>query len=120
MTPGDFTAFERGGRGGQERVASHRNRRGSGMRRLANETHHVPLETKGSEDHAGRPVHRFEDGSLLDVRFEVRVCIDAREFLPGVEHRVERHTVVAQRVLESRTLGIAQLSYLANIESAGG
>ncbi len=53
MAPGDFTAFERRGRGGQEGVPPHRNGRGPRMRGLADEPHHVSFEAEGSKDHPG-------------------------------------------------------------------
>jgi hypothetical protein len=116
----DFTAFERRRRGGKKGVASHRNRRRPGMRCLADEPHHVPLQTKGTEHDSRRPIHRFEHRSLLDVHLEVCLRVDAREFLPCVEHGVERHAVIAQRVLEPDAVGVAQLSHLVDVEAAGG
>src|SRR4029453_3584643 len=105
MTPGNFTAFERRCRRRQKRVAAHRNRRRTRMCRLADEPHHVSLQTKGPKDDAGGAIQRFEHRPLLDVHFEVGPCVDARELLPRVQHRVEQQTLIAKVARDLKTAG---------------
>src|SRR5438105_666204 len=116
MTARYLATLERKRCGGEERIASHRNRRRSGVRGLADEAHHVALEAERSEHDAGRLAHRLEHRPLLDVHLEVCPRVDARELPARVEHRVEMHAVIAQRVLEPDPLRVLERTYLVDLE----
>ena len=120
MAAGDVAAFDRRLRGGEKRVAPHRDRRRSGMRRLAGEPDHVAFDAERPQHDAGRLAHRFEDRSLLDVELEVRARVDRLERAMRVEHAIERHAVLGEGVHEARALAILQLAHLVHLQAAGG
>ena len=74
MPQADLAALERGLRRGEKRVAPHRDRRRSGMRRLSGEADHVALDAEGAEHDAGGLLHRLEHRPLLDVQLEIRAA----------------------------------------------
>jgi hypothetical protein len=91
----DLAAFERGLRRGEERVAPHRDRRRSGMRRLAGEAEHVALDAEGAEHDAGRLVIDSSTGparcAARDTRARRSLQLRVR-----VEHAVELDAVLAR------------------------
>src|SRR3954471_10069162 len=90
------------------------------MRRLAGEPNHVTLDPKRAEHHAGRFLHRFEHGTLFDVELEVRARVDGLQLALSVEHTIEDDTVFGERVDQASALSILQLSYLVDVQAAGG
>ena len=72
----DLAKGERGLRRGEKGITPHRDRRGSGVRGLADEPQHVALDAERPEHDAGGLVHRLEHRALLDVQLEIRVRVD--------------------------------------------
>ena len=89
------------------------------VRGLTGEPDHVALDAERAEDDAGRLLHRFEHGSLLDVQLEVRARVDRLQLAVRVEHAVERDAVFRERIHERRPLPILQLAHLVDFQAAG-
>src|SRR5439155_6324776 len=119
VAPGDLAALERGLRGGEKRVAPHRNRRRSRVRGLTGEPDHVALDAERAEDDTGRLLHRFEHGPLLDVQLEVRTRVYRLQLAVRVAHAIERDAVFRERVHELRALTIFQLAHVVDLQAPG-
>ncbi len=119
MASRNRAAFERRLCRREERVTPHRDRRRSGVRGLAGEADHVPLDAKGPEHGAGGPLHRLEHRPLLDVQLEIGTGVDGLQFLPRVDHAIEQDAVLGQRIHQPGALAILQVSDVVERQAAG-
>ena len=87
------------------------------MRRLADESNHMPLHAEGAEHDAGGFVHRLEDRPLLDVELEIGARIDRLQLRVRVGHPIEDHAVLLQRVDQRRPVAILQRAHLVDLEA---
>src|ERR1700759_3861281 len=80
------------------------------MRGLTDEAEQMALYAVGADDGASRAAFGFEDWSLFDVQFEVGARLAAVERLARVGHAVQIDAVLGQRVNQTDTVAVLQLT----------
>ncbi len=67
---------------------------------------------------AGRPVHRLEDGPLLDVQLEIGAGVDRLQLARRGPHAIDFDAVLAQRIDEANTGPIDETAHVFELEAA--
>ena len=112
----DLAERQRALRGGQERVAAHRDWRRSRMRRLADESQQVTLDAERADARRRSDLFiDFEHRALFDMQLEVRLGVDGLQELLRFVHARELDAVLAQRIDQRHAGLVDEVFDLADI-----